>query len=415
VRPGKYQEGHLRTFQRRVSDWRALHTEQVLTLPQVRKPGEVLQTDGTCMNALGITIAGEQFDHVLIHSVLPYSNWEWGVVAQSESLVAIQRGFQAAVGKLGRIPSAHQTDNTTAATHDLRAAMDGVERSESGRAYNAAYLALLAHYEVKPRTTHLDAPDENGDIEAMHGALKRALEQHLLLRGSRDFASVEAYEEFVQTVMARRNAGRTKRLAEELAAMRPLRATPLADGRQYWLTVSRDGTIRLLNNVYTVASGLARRRVKVWVYEWELEVYHGTQLVRRMPRLIGRDQADVDYRHVIGTLLVKPGGFRNYRYRDCLFPTPVFRAAWEALERSMSPRRADLNYLRILKLAADHLESDVELALKMVLQEGQRWDHETIAGLVQPQLAEPPAVERGEVDLGVYDQLLAGEGRRDVA
>jgi len=41
--PGKYQEGQLRTFQRRVAQWRALHQEQVAVLEQLHRPGEVMQ------------------------------------------------------------------------------------------------------------------------------------------------------------------------------------------------------------------------------------------------------------------------------------------------------------------------------------------------------------------------------------
>ena len=87
-RPGRYQEGQLRTLQRRIAEWRALNQSQVASLEQVHQPGEVLQTDGTWLTELQVTIAGEPFKHVLIHCVLPYSNWEWGVIAQSESLLA---------------------------------------------------------------------------------------------------------------------------------------------------------------------------------------------------------------------------------------------------------------------------------------------------------------------------------------
>ena len=73
--PGDYQENQIRTFQRRIRHWRGLHQDQLLSLDQVRIPGEMLQTDGTRMNELQITIQREPFDHLLIHSVLPYSNW----------------------------------------------------------------------------------------------------------------------------------------------------------------------------------------------------------------------------------------------------------------------------------------------------------------------------------------------------
>jgi hypothetical protein len=179
--PGKYQEGQLRTLQRRVSNWRVMNQHKLLTLDQVRQPGEVLQTDGTSMNDLGIRLQGTPFPHILIHSVLPYSNWEWGRVVQSESLLAIRLGLQSALVRLGYVPKVHQTDNTTAATHTLGRQAQAKTLEERG--YNDEYLQLMAHYEIEPRTIHIASPNENGDVESANGAFKRAVKQHLLLRG----------------------------------------------------------------------------------------------------------------------------------------------------------------------------------------------------------------------------------------
>ena len=153
----QYQEGQLRTLQRHISNWRALHQSQELSLDQVHHPGEVLQTDGTFMNELKITLQNEPFEHLLIHSVLPYSNWEWGRVVQSESLLAIRLGLQSALIKLGHLPKVHQTDNTTAATHNL--GIDGFEKSLQERGFNEEYLQLLAHYGLEARTIHLSSPN----------------------------------------------------------------------------------------------------------------------------------------------------------------------------------------------------------------------------------------------------------------
>src|SRR3972149_3932365 len=139
--PGKYQEGQLRTLQRRVSNWRVLNEQKLLTLDQEHHPGEVLQTDGTTMKNLGITIQGVAFEHLLIHSVLPYSNWEWGRVVQSESLLAIRLGLQSTRGRLGYVPKIHQTDNTTAATHNL--GRQSQAKSLEERGYNEEYLQLM--------------------------------------------------------------------------------------------------------------------------------------------------------------------------------------------------------------------------------------------------------------------------------
>jgi hypothetical protein len=81
----------------------------------------------------------------------------------------------------------------------------------------------------------------------------------------------------------------------------------------------------------------------------------------------------------------------------------------------MSPRRADLEYLRILKLAADNLESDVELALQLVLESDETWDHQTIAALVEPTIPPAPDVEQPVPELSQYDQLLVWEVVSDPA
>jgi hypothetical protein len=402
--PGKYQEGQLRTLQRRVSNWRVLNEKQVVTLDQVHHPGEVLQTDGTWMNDLGISLQGEPFAHILIHSVLPYSNWEWGRVVQSESLLAIRLGLQSTLVKLGYVPKIHQTDNTTAATHNLGPRMCAKPLEERG--FNEEYLQLMAHYEIEPRTIHAGSPNENGDVESANGAFKRAVKQHLLLRGSRDFESLGAYEAFLWGIMEKRNAGRQEKLAEELAQMQPLRVEPWPQMRELLVRVGSNGILRVLNNGYTVPSGLKSKRVKVRVYEWHIEGWYANQCVETLSRLTGVQRYRIDYRHVIDTLLRKPGGFRNYRYREELFPRTVFRQAWEALDRRLSPRQADLAYLRILKLAAHGLETDVADALERLLAGPHNWDEAALAELVQPIPVNLPDLQPQAINLSDYDQLL---------
>lgn len=413
----KYQEGQLRTLQRRVSNWRALNGNPTLTLDQIRHPGEVLQSDGTCMNELEITIQGEPFDHILFHSVLPYSNWEWGRVVQSESLLSIRLGLQSALQKLGYVPQAHQTDHTTAATHKL-----GVADRESPRerGYNEEYLQLLAHYGLEARTIHLASPNENGDVESSNGGLKQAIKQHLLLRGSRDFESLEAYETFLFKIMEKRNATRQAKLTEEIAAMKPLIAKPWPQMRELNVRVGQNGILRVGNNGYSVPSGLKGRRVTVRIYEWHIEVWYANQRLETMPRVTGVHHYQVNYRHVIDTLLRKPGGFRNYRYREHLFPQDIFRQVWEVLNEHLPPRRADLTYLRILKQAALGMESDVAQALRLLLEQNQGqnlWDEKTVLELTgaMPIPLGIPTLALPLVDLNLYDQLFLAEDRHVAA
>ena len=403
-RPGVYQEGQLRTLQRRISLWRVEYTRPLLTLEQVHRPGEVLQTDGVWLDHLAVTVLGTPFRHLLIHSVLPYSNWEWGEVAQSESHVALRLGLGSALTRLGHVPQVHQTDRTSAATHRLGVADRG--QAAGDRGYNPDYLALLAHYGLEPRTTHRASPNENGDVEASNGAMQRAIEQHLLLRGSRDFPTVTAYAAFLASIFEKRNLRRQTRLAQELAVMRPLTVAPVSAAREVRARVSRGGLVRVLNHPYSVPAGLVGKMVTAWVGEWEIGIWYGGRCWTTAPRLTVRDTHRVDYRHVVDTLLRKPGGFRAYRFRDDLFPTAVFRRAWESLDARLPPRRADLAYLRILKLAAMTLEVDVERALAAALTTGAPVDDRSIALSVRPAVIAPSLLLSGVVNLADYDVLL---------
>jgi len=402
--PGRYQEGQLRTFQRRVATWRALHQDRDAVLAQIHRPGEVLQTDGTWLTESSVTIQGQPLKHILIHSVLPYSNWEWGRIAQSESLAALRLSLQSTLIKLGHVPRFHQTDNSSAATYWPGAKAQA--KGSSRREYTDDYLQLLTHYGLEPRATNLQSPHENGDVESSHGGLKRALEQHFLLRGSRDFESLEIYEAFVQAVMERRNLSRQQRLAEELAVMKPLTGTPFATHSQVRVRVSRGSLIRVQKNAYSVPTSLIGSRVTVRIHEWHLEVWYRTHLVTRLPRLVGKSRHYVNYRHVIDSLLRKPGGFRDYRYREDLFPSLVFRQAWERLDQWYAPRRADLIYLRVLKLSARTMESEVTAALTQLLAAGERWDDTDVERLLQPEPISVPQVTCGQVQLQQYDRLL---------
>jgi hypothetical protein len=129
---------------------------------------------------------------------------------------------------------------------------------------------------------------------------------------------------------------------------------------------------------------------------------------------VGQNKQQINYRHIIDSLLRKPGAFRNYRYREALFPTLVFRQAWEQLQQWHSPRKADLIYLRLLQLAARTMECEVEAVLRRLLLAHRRWDDSD----VEPWLALPPptaapALAAPIIDLGRYDQLLTEV--RDVA
>jgi hypothetical protein len=408
AREGSYEPGQLRTLQRKVRLWRAAAgPEREVMFGQAHRPGEAAQTDFTWATELKVTIIGEAFMHMLCVLVLPYSNWQWATVCLTESLIALRRGVQSALFNLGRVPKVHQTDNSTAATHEIPKADVGYVPGQK-RPFNVDYLALMRHFSMQPRTTEVGAKEQNGDVEAGHRALKHRLDQALLRRGSRDFPSKQAWQEFVDAVVRKANQTRSKRLEEELAVMPLLDVAKLPEYREFKIKVSSWSTIRVKRCAYSVPSRLINERVVVHVYEDHVEVYFNGLLQLQCPRLRAGDASHrVDYRHVIWSLVRKPGAFARYVYREELFPGIVFRRTYDAITAHQSGTRGDLEYLRILHLAASNSQSDVEAALDQLLGGSKPITSAAVKALVLvPAPAPTPALISEPVDLMAYDTLL---------
>jgi hypothetical protein len=401
--PGRYDEGQLRTLQRRIKQWRAEDgPPRLLFFPQAHRPGEAMQTDFSWGNELEVTIGGEAFGHLICHPVLPYSNWEWATVCNSESMPALKRGIQAALVELGHVPAVHQTDNSTAATHDLRNGM---------RAFNQSYLDFLEHFSMTPRTTGIGEKEQNGDVEASNGAFKRCAKQRLKLRGSSDFETRAEYETWLQELARQRNRRRRKRLGEELAVMKKLRVARLAEFTEEEARVSQGSTIQVRANTYSVPSRLRGEKVRVRIYDDRLEIFYAQKHQLTVERLCGRGGHRINYRHVIWSLVRKPGAFERYRYREDLFPSLAFRRAYDALSKGLPQRRADIQYLACLKLAVETMECDVEAALEVLLEAGELPTAGAVRDLVQPPVAVVPQLEPAVIDLRSYDSLLEGKVR----
>jgi hypothetical protein len=397
--PGRFQEGQLRTLQRHVRQWRALGGPgREVMFSQVIEPGRQVQSDFTNMNDVGVTIAGAPFPHLLYKFQLPYSNWEYAEVAFSESFEALSRGFQNGAFTLGGVPAEHRTDNLSAATHELH--------EEDGRGFNERYAALMRHYGTTPTTNNPGKGHENGDVEQSHHRLERAIRQRLMVRGSKDFASRAAYEAFVERIVAKRNRARTARLAAEAPLLSPLPANKLDAFRDVGVRVGPGSTVRVAKNTYSVPSQLIGREVSVRIHADLLEVRLGQTVVERMERLRGQERHRINYRHVIHSLVRKPGAFRGYRYRDEIFPRVVFRRAFDALSARFG-ERGDGEYLKVLYLAAMTSEGDVAAALELLLGAGRVPEVAAVRELVADEPPVVPAVNVRAPDLASYDALLA--------
>jgi Mu transposase, C-terminal domain len=406
--PGRYEDGQLRTLQRHVKRWRAAHgPERDIVVAQQHRPGEAAQTDFTHATELAVTIVGQVFVHMLCVFVLPYSNWEWATICLSESMAALRKGVQRAVFQLGRVPRYHQTDGSTAATHRIPAGQAAC--LEGGkRPFNVEYLALMQHLGMTPRTIEVGEKEQNGDVESANGALKRRLEQALLLRGSRDFESALAYQAFIDEVVRKANVHRRRRVEEDLAAMRELNVAKLPEYVEEDVHVSEWSTVRVKHCAYSVPSRLIGEWVRLRIYEDKLEVRYAGELQLACERLLGRNQHRIDYRHVIWSLVRKPGGFARYVYREEMFPSVVFREAYDAIQAAQPGTKGDLAYLRILHLAASTLETDVAAALARLQMDGTPITPDAVKALIAPPSSgvAVPELASTAVDLAEYDVLL---------
>lgn len=162
----------------------------------------------------------------------------------------------------------------------------------------------------------------------------------------------------------------------------------------------------MLGNTYSVPSRLIGTTVTIRVRAETLPGYVGSQLAFTLPRLQGRQLHRIDYRHLIWSLVRKPGAFAAYRYRDDLFPTTIFRRAYDRLVADR-PKRADAEYVRLLHLAASTSEAEVDTALALLLEGNKLPTYLEVRDLVcQPKSAAIPPMQAPPLDLTCYDQLL---------
>nr|WP_145384461.1 IS21 family transposase [Stieleria neptunia] len=398
--PGVYPDSTRRTFERRVRLWRSTEgPDKAVIFPQVHHPARVAASDFTVMNTLNVTIAGVSFEHMLFHCVLTYSNVESVSLCFSESFEALSEGIQNAFWEFGGVPERHRTDSLSAA----------INNHSSKKELTARYGALMDHYGTKSERINVRCANENGDVESSNGHLKNRVDQALLLRGSRDFASREDYMHFVRSLIVRANDARLNRFEIERSHLRPLPDSKLdTDDNQQGIIVGSSSTINVKKNIYSVPSRLIGQKVDVRIgAEWIDVTHHGIH-VQRMPRLTGVGGSAINYRHVIDSLVRKPGAFENYKYRQDMFPTSHFRIAYDMLCDAHSEKVAVRKYLEILQLAARESQDAVQNALRLQIQSGQSIDVDQVRLMVSEAIEIKPVtdIDVKAPNLKDYDELF---------
>lgn len=401
--PERFADGVLRTLQRRISQWRAEHGgEREVFFAQEHPPGRLGLSDFTVADELDVSLGGIAFPHRLYQFALAHSGWRHArVVLGGESFQSLAAGLQDALWMAGGVPQEHRTDSLSAAFNNL------AEREE----LTARYQELCRHYGLRPTRNNTGVSHENGAIEARQGSLKRALEQSLLLRGSREFDDLSAYEQFVAETVRRLNARCARAWEAERACLQPLPARRTADFEEVDARVSKFGVFTAKGVLYSVPSRLAGQRLKVRLHSTHLQAWLGGVKVFECERLHAstaeRHPKRIDWRHMLPSLRAKPGAFARWVLRDAMFPRSEYAQAWEHISQALPERAACRLMVDLLDLA-DRANVVAELALELgrLLDKAELPDIDMLKERFAPRPAVMPQVVVVMPTAAVYDELL---------
>jgi hypothetical protein len=402
--PVEIPSGLLRTLQRRLRQWRALHGEErEVYFAQEHPPGRLGLSDFTDGTQLGVWVEGQPLPHRLYQFALAYSGWRHvEVVIGGESFEALANGLQNALWQLGGVPHEHRTDSLSAAFRNLKA--------EAAQDLTQRYELLCAHYAMHASRNNRGASHENGAIESRQGTLKDRLEQALLLRSSRHFESLEQYRQFVAEVALRLNGRIAKAFAVERAALRALPPRRTADYEEVQARVSKFGSFNVRGVIYSAPSRLIGHRLTVRLYLDRVEAYVGGMNVLTVPRAAPGQRRVIDYRHLLPALKRKPAAFARWRLREAMFPRTEYRLTWERLASELPERQACRVIVGLLDLA---IRGACEAALAQRLAElldcGIRPELALLEAEFAPRVSTAPEVAVELPALASFDALLANQ------
>ena len=402
--PGKYPQV-LRTLQRRVHEWKALHGPSPEVMFELRhEPGVMGISDFTELKQIKVTIKGKPFEHLIYHYRLAYSGWQYAQIIQGgESFIALSEGLQNALFASGGSPKQHRTDSLSAAYRNS---------GGKGKQLTRLYTELCEHYRLEATRNNTGIAHENGAIESPHGHLKNRIRQQIYLRGSSDFESIRDYQTLIHKAVDKLNERCQERFIQEQSYLQPLPSYRVADYEVLTVRVSRRSTIDVRCILYTVPSRLIGHRLELHLYHDHIDGYLGRQLVVELPRIrVNTNQTRrghcINYRHVIEGLRRKPRAFIYCTWQSDLLPNDHYRELWEQLKRDFTLDRAAVLMVEALYLAATQ---DKESAVAHYLE-----DHLTASTLSLsalrchfhlPPNTDPPTLCVQQHSLNDYDQLL---------
>jgi hypothetical protein len=369
--PGKYPQV-LRTIQRRVQTWKALHGPSPEVMFELRhEPGVMGLSDFTQLKGMEITITGKPFEHLIYHYRLAYSGWQYAQIIQGgESFIALAEGLQNALIACGGVPKQHRTDSLSAAYRNLGGNKSLTRLDDE----------LCDHYRMQPTRNNTGVAHENGAIESPHGHLKNRIKQAIYLRGSNDFGSLEEYRLLIEAAVTKLNQQCQQKFEQEREHLHSLPKYRIPDYEILTACVSTRSTVEVRCVLYTVPSRLIGRQLELhllgafpWsgnptgthpLYHDRILGYLGNQQVVELPRLRVTDPDKrrgrcINYKHVIEGLRRKPRAFIYCTWPQDLLPTEQFRERWLELTTQFDLDTAAVLMVEALYIAATQDQESV--------------------------------------------------------
>jgi hypothetical protein len=402
--PDKITKSMTRSVQRRVKEWKALHGEKEVMFLQKHEPGKLGISDFTHPKDIVVTIKGEIFEHIFYHFRLPFSGFSFVIPfpGTGESFVNFAQGLQEALDWLGGAPEVHRTDSLSASFKNLnkQASEDLTER----------YTALSEHYAMRPTRINKGKAHENGGVECPHRHIKDQIRHSLIVRDSIDFDTFEEYCDFIKEVVKEHNMTKADRIALEKESLNPLPATALSTHDEQVAVVSCSSTINVRNVTYTVPSGLIGQTLRIKFYRDTLECYLGSKHACSLGRVYasrGQRGRNINYRHIIGSLIKKPGAFRGSVLRDDILPDDKYRFIWEHVDRTMENSSACKFIVGLLYLAATEDCQD-ELADKVIglIKENKALNLRQLQDAFMQKRSQIPSVAVSQHTLNSYNDFI---------
>jgi hypothetical protein len=318
--------------------------------------------------------------------------------------VALAEGLQNALWALGGVPHEHRTDSLSAAFKNL----DQSAQTDLTDHFDA----LCRHYGMTPTRNNKGIAHENGSIESPNGHLKRAIEDALLMRGSRDFEDLTAYRRFIDEIVGRINARNAKRIDVERASLKPLPDRRTTDYEEVTLRVTSSGGFTLRKVFYTVPSRLIGHQLRVRLYDDRLELFLGGStlltLLRGRASNNGSHGHVVNYHHVIHSLRKKPMALMGLVYLEQLFLRRAFRDMFAVLLEQTGEKAACRMTVDLLALAHDRgCETELAAQIEEDLHQNRPPDMAALRALFAPSDEALPQVEVKMADLSSYEQLVS--------